>query len=180
MSMLETDEERKKFSELYNKHKGRCLAAAFAITRNHAWAEEAVHDAFIKMILSKEKFFSKPCKRTGTLIVIIVKSAAIDLLRRERRLDHALLKDDGLDAVDDEPDAFRIAAGKEAVARLQCHVSQLNEVNQALFEMKHMRGMSDGEIAEVTGLSKNAVAVRLHRLKNGLREIMREEGIIDG
>jgi DNA-directed RNA polymerase specialized sigma24 family protein len=109
-----------------------------------------------------------------------VKSAAIDILRREKRLDHALLDDLEPIIPNDEPDVFRIVAGKEAVSRLQYHVSLLDEVNQTIFEMKYMLGNSDGEIAEMTGLQKNVIAVRIHRLKSALFETMRKEGYIYG
>jgi DNA-directed RNA polymerase specialized sigma24 family protein len=80
----------------------------------------------------------------------------------------------------DEPYALRIAAGKEAVKRLQYHVSQLDETSQSLFEMKYILGRNDGEIADMVGLKKNTVAVRIHRLKSTLFETMRKEGYIDG
>ena len=179
LSILETDEEREIFSEFYLAHKGRCLKVALLITRNHAWAEEAVQEAFLKMIRHKEKYFSNSGKRTGTQIVIMVKSAAIDILRREKRLDHYLLDDIEPIIANNEQDVFRAVASKEAMERLQYHVSQLDEVSQSLFEMKYLLGKADGEIAEMVGLKKNTVAVRIHRLTKTLLDTMRREGYID-
>jgi RNA polymerase sigma-70 factor (ECF subfamily) len=178
--VFETDEERLILTEFYTEHKGKCLRTALAVTRNHELAEEALQNAFLKIIQHKDKYFSDSCKRTGTQIVIMVKSAAIDILRREKRLDHALLDDFEPIIANEEPDALRIVAGKEAVSRLQHHVSLLDEVNQTIFEMKYLLGKSDGEIADMIGLKKNAVAVRIHRLKSALFETMRKEGYING
>ena len=175
-SMLETDEERESFEEFYKNHQGRCLAVALAITKNHVWAEEAVHNAFLRMIRHKDKYFTDLRKRTGTLIVIMVRSEAINILNREKRLNHSLLEDVEDYIANDEPDVFRIVAGKDTLSRLEYHVSQLNEISQALYEMKFILELSDGEIADIVGLSKNAVAVRLHRIRKGLIESMRQEG----
>ena len=179
LSMLETDEERQSFAAFYEEHRCRCLRVAFAITRNYAWAEEAVHDAFSRMIRHKEKYFSDPGKRTGTQIVIMVKGSALNLLKREKRLSYELLEDAELTIPNDEPDAFRIVAGKETVARLKHHVSQLNAVDKAVYQMKYILGKTNGEIAEAIGISKNAVALRNHKLSMRLLGALREEGYVD-
>jgi len=179
ISMLDSDEEREDFATFYSEHQGRCLATANAITRNHAWAEEAVQNAFLRMIQHKEKYFTDLRKRTGTLIVIMVKSEALNILRREKRLDHSLLEDVEQFVANDEPDAFSVVAGKEALNRLKYAVSQLDEVSQALYEMKYVLEKTDGEIADIIGMSKNAVAIRLHKIRKGLIEALKKEGYID-
>lgn len=175
LSMLETEEERATFAAFYEKHKGRCLRVALAITKNQDWAEDAVQDAFLKMIKQKDEYFSDPRKRTGTQIVIIVRSRAIEILRREKRLDHSLLENVEHLTPDHAPNAFRVAAGKDALERIKRHVSQLDEVNQAIYEMKFIRQMTDGEIAEEIGISKNAVALRAHKLRKSIIEKMEAE-----
>jgi len=177
--MLESDEERASFAQFYNEHQGKCLAVAYAITKNHVWAEEAVHEAFLRMIRYKDKYFTDLRKRTVTLIVIMVRSEALNLLRREKRLDHAILDDVEPFIANEEPDSFRIVAGKDALKRLEHHISQLDEISQALYEMKYILEKSDGEIAEFIGLSKNAVAIRIHRIRKGLIEVMRKEGYVN-
>jgi RNA polymerase sigma-70 factor (ECF subfamily) len=180
LGMLETEEEQKNFADYYEKHKGLCIRVALAITKNQAWAEEAVHNAFLKMIRHKEKYFTESCKRTASQIVIMVKSAAIDLIRKEKRLDHVSLDNVEPIIANKAPDALRIVAGKEAIDRLQYHISQLNEVNRTMYRMRYILGMTDGEIAEAVGSNNNAVSVRLHRITKGLFEALREEGHFDG
>lgn len=179
INMLETDEEREDFAEFYTKHQGKCLAVANAITNNRVWAEEAVHNAFVRMIQHKDKYFTDLRKRTRTQIVIMVRSEAINILNREKKLDHSLLDDVEQIISNDEPDSIRIVAGKETLNRLEHHISQLDEISQALYEMKYILEKSDGEIADMIGLSKNAVAIRIHRIRKRLIEIMRQEGYID-
>ena len=180
LSVFETEKERMIFAEFYEEHMGLCMSIAISITRSHVLAEEAVQETFMKFMRHKEKYFDDLCKRTPAQIVIMVKSAAIDILRREKRLEHDALNDYNEPSAQDEPDAYRITASKEAVNRLQHFVSQMDETSQAIYEMKFMMEMTDGEIAEQLGISKNAAAVRIHRLRMNLKEQMRGEGFIDG
>jgi len=49
---------------------------AFLFTKNHAMAEDAVHNAFLSVIENKEKIFPLPCGKRKSLIVIITKHKA--------------------------------------------------------------------------------------------------------
>jgi RNA polymerase sigma-70 factor (ECF subfamily) len=178
--VLETDEERITFAAFYEEHLGKCLAAARSITNNRSWAEDAVQNAFLRMIRHKEKYFSDERKRTRSTIVIMVKSEAFNILKRENRLEHSLLENAEPFIADGEPDMSRIIIGKESLDRLKKHLSTLDEVSQTLFEMKYILEMTDGEIAKTVGLSKNAVALRLHRMTKAAHDVLEKEGFADG
>ena len=179
LAMLETDEERNDFSEYYEKHYGRCLAVAYDITQNHTWAEEAVQNAFMKMLRHKEKYFSDLGKRTASTIVIMVRSESLDLIKHEKRFKHFDLDEVEPIIADKSPDAFRIVASKEAADCIRKHISSYDRLNKTIFEMKFMERADDGEIAEITGLTKNAVALRIHKMRNVVKEILRKEGFTD-
>lgn len=69
--------------ELYGLFGGRLLAVAFSYVKNRMWAEDVLHDAFIKITCNSDKFrantngYSWMCK--------IVRNTALDKLRREKR-----------------------------------------------------------------------------------------------
>jgi len=180
MAALMADDAQPAVEELYEKHKAKCYRVALAITRDIYLAEEAIQNAFLKLIKNKKKYFSNTCNLTAAYIVIMVKSAAIDILRREAKYNHAILDEAEALVPDDTPDALRIIEGEEAYKRLLHHVNLLDETNFTLFELKYRHKKNDGEIAEITGLKKNAVAVRINRIKNKLLNALREEGYIDG
>ena len=62
LSMLDTEQERKKMTDLYEEHKYTLLHYAMKIIRNQEMAEDAVHNAFISIIKKKEKFFYLDCR----------------------------------------------------------------------------------------------------------------------
>lgn len=176
LSMLETEEERNSFAEYYEKHQGRCLAVARRITQNHILAEEAVQNAFMRMIEHKEKYFTHERKKTASTIVLMVESESYNILKREKRFKHSDLDDVEPIIADNTPDAFRVVASKEAVGRIKQHVSQLDDIYRTLYELKYICGMKESEIAAALGINQNTISQRVYRLKNKLAKILREEG----
>lgn len=53
-------------------------------------------------------------------------------------------------------------------------IRELNELDRAIITL-HLDGYENEEIAEITGLTKNNVAVKLHRVKDGLIQKLKGE-----
>ena len=62
ISMLDTEQERQKMTDLYEEHKYALLNYAMTILRNQDMAEDAVHNAFISIIKKKEKYLNLDCR----------------------------------------------------------------------------------------------------------------------
>lgn len=60
---------------------------------------------------------------------------------------------------------------KDAVRRLQKAIRGLAETDRAIISM-HLDGYDNGEIAEITGISNNNVAVKLYRIKQQLANFL--------
>ncbi|HBC96921.1 MAG TPA: RNA polymerase subunit sigma-24, partial [Clostridium sp.] len=54
LSMLDTEQERQKMTDLYEEHKYALLNYVMTIIRNQDMAEDAVHNAFISIIEKKK------------------------------------------------------------------------------------------------------------------------------
>jgi RNA polymerase sigma factor (sigma-70 family) len=91
-------------------------------------------------------------------------NAALDLLRR--RVSHREVQlDEAASAASKESPLFL----KE---RLRCALASLDPADAVLFLLRHLEGMSNGELAEMFGLEKNNIAVRLHRIRQSLQAEM--------
>lgn len=51
LSVLDTDEEKSKMEELYNTYKGLMLHIAFDILKDYDLANDALHNAFLKIMI---------------------------------------------------------------------------------------------------------------------------------
>ena len=54
LSMAETTDERNLISDLYTKHEQKMYATAFGVLHNAHSSEDAVHEAFLKIIKNKK------------------------------------------------------------------------------------------------------------------------------
>ncbi len=150
------------FSDLYERHYAVVFRAALRVTGNPTDAEDVLQSVFLRilnqsgrpdLLQMSEAYF----RRAAT-------NAAIDLLRRRVSHGESDLEDASQHAVPESP-----ALLKE---RLRRALAALDRNDAVLFLLRHLEGLSSGELAEMFGLEKNNVAVRLHRIRQALQAEM--------
>lgn len=85
LSMLETQQEKNKFEQIYYTYKDLMLHTANRILGDTRDTEDVVHQAFLKIIENLEKIDEIKCHKTRSFIVTIVERIAIDLYRQRKR-----------------------------------------------------------------------------------------------
>jgi RNA polymerase sigma-70 factor, ECF subfamily len=106
------------------------------------------------------------------VLVTIVRNAARNHRRRHfRARPHVELGDGDLA---DERDALpeELVARAEDTLRLRACVAELCEIQRAVVTLRLLEERPGESVAEILGVSKNHVAVLLHRAKFALRECM--------
>ncbi len=168
LQMLDTQEEKIRFEQIYQMYRGLMYHVADNILHNRQDAEDAVHNAFLRIIKHFSKFRNTPSTDHAPQIVVIVKNEAISILRKKQNT--IPLEDwDGC------------AETSEAAADYHALVdsfTRLPQTYRAAMEMKLLLGYSDGEIAVKLGLSKTAVSTRISRGRRLLRDIVEREGFL--
>lgn len=178
ISMLDNDDERAAFTEIYDAFQYTCLNTAIKITNNQAMAEDAVHNAFISLIKHKEKYLSLPRCKLRSQIVIIVKNKAIDLMRGEKNIVSTPVED--YDITSDSFDISNYVVNKETYQELVDCISRLPEQYRIAFQMRYCHELSNKEIAEKLDEPQRHIAVKIHRAKNELKKLLLKEGVYDG
>ena len=84
LQMLDTPEEKIRFEQIYLKYRGLMYHVADNILHNRQDAEDAVHNAFLRIIKKFSKFQNTPPKELAPQIVVITKNEAISLLRKRK------------------------------------------------------------------------------------------------
>lgn len=167
LALLEDEEDRARFARLYQTWRVRLYQVALNILREPAAAEDALHSAMVSVIQNFEKISAIPCKELGSYLVIIVKNAARDQLRKEAKY------------VSPEPERWDPPAppdGTDGMERLIALIHTLPEGLRRPLEERYVLGYSNQEIARRMGLSESTVAQRLYRGRNALRELLEKEG----
>ena len=168
LQMLDTPEEKIRFEQIYLKYRGLVYHVADGILHNRQDAEDAVHNAFLKIIRKFSRFRNTPAEDLAPQIVVIARNEAISLLRKKK--DTAPLE---------EWESFAETAEEASdYHALVDAFTRLPRTYRAAMEMKLLLGYSDGEIAAKLGLSKAAVSTRISRGRQLLRSIVEREGFL--
>jgi len=166
LQILDTPEQKTRFEQIYQQYRGLMYHVADRILHNRQDAEDAVHNAFLRIIKSFSKFQNAPAQDLPPQFVIIAKNEAISILRKKR--DAIPLEDwDGFAERLEEITNYHM---------LLDSFTHLPQTYRAVMEMKLLSGCSDGEIAARLGLSKTAVSTRISRGRQLLRDIVEREG----
>jgi RNA polymerase sigma-70 factor (ECF subfamily) len=91
--------------------------------------------------------------------------------QRDRLTRAVPLEDDALVA-----DAARDAEGRDAVSRLAALVRALRPADAQVI-LLYLEGLEHAEIADVTGLSRENVAVKIHRIRTALARGLEKGGV---
>ena len=169
LQMLDTPEEKIRFEKIYLKYRSLMYHVADSILHNRQDAEDAVHNAFLRIIKHFKRLQNTPVQDLTPLVAVIARNEAISL-QRKRRVEVPL------EAWDD------IAGTSEAVTDYHALIeifTRLPQTYRAVMEMKLLLGYSDGEIAIKLGLSKTAVSTRISRGRQLLRSIVEQEGFLN-
>lgn len=83
---IENDGDKSLAESLYITYKDKMYAIAYNVLLNNADAEDAVSEAFIRIVTNIKKFYGMDCNKTKSLIGIIIKGIAIDIYRRKNKI----------------------------------------------------------------------------------------------
>ena len=175
LSMLETEQERKRMSEVYEAYQTTCLFAAKSVLDDDWLAEDAVHNAWLNVAKKKELLFL-PDDELRPLLITIVKRRAIDLGRRQARSIAESLDDTDRIPSSDEPLEVQISTAED-FERLEECVKTLSEPHRNILQMKYYSELSNTEIGQYLGVTNREVVIRLYKAKGKLRDSYFDEDV---
>ena len=166
LAELDTQEEKDKFAELYEKYSRKMYNIALAILKNKEDAEDAVDITFHKLANNFTNISQKKCNEIEGYIVISVRNISIDIYRRnknEMKKIVPLKENDSVDSFLDkkiERDDMREA------------IEKLSERYQDIIYLCDFQRLSSKEAAELLNISEESVRARLHRARKKLKTIL--------
>lgn len=169
LSTIDSDESKDKFESLYLKYRKHMKHIALKILGDEHLAEDAVHNAFVKIISNLEKFNKIDCQETRNLIVIIIRSVSIDMYRkRNREFENTDILDKEISIETD----FSIIE----VDNILKEIDVLPDIYKDILLLKVEYGYKDREIAKLLGLKIDTVSKRLERARKQLKKQLNEGG----
>lgn len=105
----------------------------------------------------------------------VAHNVAASYVMRERRALLNLVSLEELEALSDNDDGQMAANRSISLERLSALIQQLKPLDRQVI-ISYLEDLDAATIAEITGLSPGAVAMRVHRVKNVLAKRFREGG----
>ena len=173
LALLDSMEEQEKFTELYQHYRHFMWYVANQKLQDDYLAEDAVQEAFLALTRHLDKVEDVYSPRTKKFLATIVRSKAVDLLRRqkpEEEFVEYLAKESG------SADILEQYLTKENYNCLISCILELDDSYRVIFEYKYMYELSDAQIGDILGISAKNVNVRYFRARKKLQEMILKEG----
>jgi RNA polymerase sigma factor (sigma-70 family) len=156
------------FAELYRRHAEAAWRVALAVTGNPNDAADAVSESFARLIASIRRDAPGPGAAFRAYLLATTRNAAIDILRRGKRVTPAPAEELPLPPGPAEP-ADALLAAEEAGLVAQAF-ADLPERWRSVLWLTEVEGYRPSEVAGRLGLTPNGAAQLAVRARAGLRE----------
>ncbi len=170
LSILETEEERSEFEYLYLTYRSKMFNIALKYLKNPADAEDAVQEAFLRIADKSAKIFEVSQDKKQGYLFSLVRHIAVDMFNK--KISHKEVEYD--DKLDSEPDtAIPLEdkiLGEIAHSELLDYINSMPTGMKDAIYMKYVHEYSNSEIAEMLGITENALRQRLFAARKLIKE----------
>lgn len=174
--MLDTEQEKKKMSEVYEEHKHALMLYALRVTGyNQAMAEDAVHNTFLSIIKEKDKYLYLDSKNFRYVYVTIVRNKCIDLLRKEKRYADIPIEELEIYLETEDKSVEEQVVISSEYELIRRHMASIDEISRQVLVMKYSLGMSYKEIGERLDIPLESIGIRISRAKEKVRKRVEKE-----
>lgn len=177
LSGLRAGDERA-YERLVEEFGGRMLAVARRILRNEEDARDAVQAAYLQAYRALPRFEGQ--SRVSTwLHRIVVNASLMQIRRRKARREESLepllptFLEDGHPGEQFngwEESADELLERAETRTFVRAAIDELPETYRTTLLLRDIEDLDTAEVAELLGITPNAVKIRLHRARQALRE----------
>lgn len=171
LALLKTDEQRNVLSEFYQKYKNRFYAIAYSKLHGKTAAEDAVQEAFLRIVDKPEKFFKIEHNKRVAYADVIVRNVAIDMFNKNNAHKIEELKED----VSDEAYTLGLedtVTGSVSKNELLAFILKLPVLQRDILNLKVVFELSNSEIAQKLNVSETVVRQRLFQARKSISSFL--------
>lgn len=176
LGYIESDEDKKRFTELYNTYKNLMYKVAFDILQNPQDAEEALQDAFFSIARNFSKISEINCPQTKGFVVIVVRNFSYNMIKKIKRRHEADIDIDKLEIPVGMPLPDETALNGYDVETLENALRQLPQNYYDIIYLTSYMDYSTNDAAKILGISYENAKKRLTRARAKLAAVLKEKG----
>lgn len=170
LNLLETDQDKDKFTALYNQYAKLMKHVALQKLNDEQLVEDAVHNAFLKIINNFHMVGDVSSHKTKRFLVVVVENTAIDIRRKMQKHPQSSYEElePMLSTNSDIMDEIAANELKEMIAKLP-------DIYRSVLELHAIHGMSGKQIAATLNISYDTARKRLERARMILLQNMQQQ-----
>ncbi len=168
LMVIDEPREKRKFVLLYERYRCLVYKVVFDVLGDSHLAEDALQETFWKLARSMEKLGEVEELRIKRYIITVAKSAAIDIYRKRKRQMEEEIYVDELRYVA-QPCTYMETDVENAVLDI---LKNLPVKYRDVFLLKYSSNLENEEIAELLGITEEAVRKRISRGKVLVQEAL--------
>ena len=147
------------FEEIYNTYKDKIFRVCMGYVNDNDWAKDITQETFITVWQQLARFRNEAS--IGTWIFRIATNNCLRQIEKQNRMP----KSEVPDLVEEKTEH----TDEEKIKFLYKSIAELNEIDRLIISLE-MEDIKQAEIAEIIGISEASVRVKIHRIKEKLRE----------
>ena len=161
------------FAEIVHRYSGMIFSKALGVMHTEEGAAEVTQQTFIRAYESIDAWRGKELAPWLSAIAV---HTALKLLDKERRRRTSSLEDLPHSATDKiENDSTYSEEHEARLQQMEAAIAGLSGQDQQLLHLQYYEQMKTADIAHQTGLSQSNVLVKLHRIRERLKDILTHE-----
>jgi RNA polymerase sigma-70 factor (ECF subfamily) len=172
--LIENEDDRNKAAELYRLYSRTMLYIARGILKDQSLSEDAVSEAFVRIIGNLHKINMDDCYRTKGFVVVIVRNVSLNILKKQTR-EKAVPLEEYIEYSNGDVPVLDNITSKEACAEIARAIASLNKAYADILYLKYEMDYSSDEMAEVLGISRENARMRLSRARKALADRLGKE-----
>ena len=162
---IKDDTARAVAERLYLKYRYLMFSESNKILNDSFLAEDAVQQAFEKIIKNLHKIDEENVPATRNFLVIICRNVSLDILKGKQYLNNSSDAIEDMEIESSEMSPADVVIDKISVDEIVKAIKELPEIYRDIVLLKHSYNYSREEIAKTLGLPFETVKKRLHRAK---------------
>lgn len=175
LDLLDTQEEKNKFEQLYNKYSNLLMWVAKGKLNDNRCAEEAVQDAFLYIAMHFHKIGDVDSKMTKGYLCSIVKGFAINKYNKENKVVNLSEEAEELASLSLSEERFIESLNE---IELKEAINNLSDESKNYLYLTYVYGYTSKEIAEMYNISPELVRKKIQFAKRDVKKYYESGAVI--
>lgn len=175
LTLLDTEEEKKKFIELYDTYKDLLYWIAFSKVNNIEDAEDCVQETFFYVAKNFNKIGEIKFKRTKCYLSTIVTGFAIDIFNKSNKISFISSDNEKTNHFNDLSE-LSFLDDYNSVEILSVFDEVLDEESKILLYLKYIYGYKSCEIAEIYNVKDSYIRKKIQYAKEKIKKSLEKKG----